>query len=1003
MDTLKENVNHSRLYHFTDAKTALKIIQDDTLLVGGNYVFNKDKGKCICLSRSFNFIKNRINKGSVIFVLNKDLLQTKYKIIPISDTKNMTNKIARFTKDSKAEELIFNNITNLHKYIDKILVTDEVYDIYKKRIPEINITKISDYKINEDVNMDNNINRQKGLQIYYWLEDKGLDVDYSDWGDIFYYTFENRNDYENAIYLLEAYCGRKAVTNTDDNRLEITVDVASAYTKLKDNVNNESVDESINEGKEDAKFTVKLYTDTNKWNSEVVSNLKLGKNKQALLAYKEVMNDVVSLPIQTLYDRNIVKQLQSTVKKIVEIKWNIGKIQYRIVCKREDSNLYLLVPFIKSNTDKDTDKAVATAIKRLKLIGEGVSSAKSLDINLLNNLIDELIKEVDNDDQITENLLESDDVEDDLEDIIRDTIEENKNENSKIRLFEITTEPENPTRKKDEEKMYVVDFDDNKVDFRKLTIYPHEETEDGANKPVVSFMLSGGLNGSGTWVNYLDDLQKLLEVLKEKTGLEPLIYEESTDIADDVWSAKIFMYDHNEEDFPLDEGLFNAEKEKKSYIQKEEDGTYSLHSLTKWDDDNDFFVFNGNYPSLDDLYSSKPWTKGLEIKEEKINEDLFNPTYTLHIGDVITTPKNYHNTKNNFSSDYVLADDTIYEVIQLEDGKYTLQYQDLSYPNASGSSGILSDYDGIEYNSLEELTNAYSKELSRNSYMINRENPYESYEINYSKDLEKLIDFWNDNAVANFKVEWLNEYQIKTIDTYSNDKTPYIWQVNKDNNVLTVIDADTNKLVNRWDSVDAYIDEYHELNGDYDDDLDEQLIDETYTKDELKKLKNKVFNQRKIMYIYRKKKYGAKRLWARTKCVNCGREKKVFLSNLLKDPKKYGSCVCSDTNIDSRMDTITGLYRGTKKLRSNTSGYTGVYWVARYRGEPYNKWRAYIEIDGHRNYLGDFNSKSKAIRARKAAAKKGLKWYNDNKNEFMATSRRKRQKNRKRKMNRKTK
>ena len=170
MDTLKENIDHSRLYHFTDAKTALKIIQDDALLVGGNYVFNTDKGKCICLSRSFNFIKSRINKGSVIFVLNKDLLQTKYKIVPISDTKNMTNKRARFTTDSKAEELVFSNITNLHKYIDKILVTDEVYDIYKKRIPEINITKISDYKINEDVNMDNDIkitSREKGLQILY--------------------------------------------------------------------------------------------------------------------------------------------------------------------------------------------------------------------------------------------------------------------------------------------------------------------------------------------------------------------------------------------------------------------------------------------------------------------------------------------------------------------------------------------------------------------------------------------------------------------------------------------------------------------------------------------------------------------------------------------------------------------------------------------------------------------------------------------------------------------
>lgn len=167
-------------------------------------------------------------------------------------------------------------------------------------------------------------------------------------------------------------------------------------------------------------------------------------------------------------------------------------------------------------------------------------------------------------------------------------------------------------------------------------------------------------------------------------------------------------------------------------------------------------------------------------------------------------------------------------------------------------------------------------------------------------------------------------------------------------------------------------------------------LNETYSQAELDGFKNKVFNQRKIMSIYRKKKYGSKRLMCRTKCVNCGREKKLFLSNLVTNPEKYGSCICSDKNIDTRYDIINSLYKGTKKLKNNTSGYTGVSWVAKYRGEPYNKWRAYIDIDGQRNYLGDFNSKSKAIRARKAAAAKGIKWYAENKNEFMATSRKNR-------------
>ena len=175
-------------------------------------------------------------------------------------------------------------------------------------------------------------------------------------------------------------------------------------------------------------------------------------------------------------------------------------------------------------------------------------------------------------------------------------------------------------------------------------------------------------------------------------------------------------------------------------------------------------------------------------------------------------------------------------------------------------------------------------------------------------------------------------------------------------------------------------------------------LEETYTKDELNSFRNKVFNQRKIMSIYRKKKYGKTRLMCRTKCVNCGREKKLFLSNLVTNPEKYGSCICSDKNIEARYDIINGLYRGTKKLRNNTSGYTGVSWVATYGGEPYNKWRAYIDIDNQRTYLGDFSSKSKAIRARRAAAAKGIKWYQENKDQFMATSRRKRKKQRRAKL-----
>jgi len=55
----------------------------------------------------------------------------------------------------------------------------------------------------------------------------------------------------------------------------------------------------------------------------------------------------------------------------------------------------------------------------------------------------------------------------------------------------------------------------------------------------------------------------------------------------------------------------------------------------------------------------------------------------------------------------------------------------------------------------------------------------------------------------------------------------------------------------------------------------------------------------------------------------------------------------------------------------------------------YDKWRAYIEVDGVRTYLGDFDSKSAAIRARKKAAEKGIKWYKEHRNEFMKNYRKK--------------
>ena len=180
------------------------------------------------------------------------------------------------------------------------------------------------------------------------------------------------------------------------------------------------------------------------------------------------------------------------------------------------------------------------------------------------------------------------------------------------------------------------------------------------------------------------------------------------------------------------------------------------------------------------------------------------------------------------------------------------------------------------------------------------------------------------------------------------------------------------------------------LNQNIEEDLlDEDCLEETYSEEELDDLVGRVFNLQKIQKIYRTKKYGGRRLYASTTCTKCGRSKKVFLSNLINNPEKYGSCICSETNVDSKIDNIQHLYDGSKKLSSNTSGYTGVSFVKSYKGEPYNKWRAYIEVDGVRTYLGDFDNKKEAIQARKDAGEKGIKWYKDNRNKILKSHRKK--------------
>ena len=112
----------------------------------------------------------------------------------------------------------------------------------------------------------------------------------------------------------------------------------------------------------------------------------------------------------------------------------------------------------------------------------------------------------------------------DIEKEIREILSKyNKEKTSKIDLFE--TKP----------GTFVEHYDDaGDIDFSTLEFHDDE-------KPMFTFSITGGLNGSGEWTDYLEDIKKAFEELEEKTKMEVVIQEIINDTADDVWTAKVFL------------------------------------------------------------------------------------------------------------------------------------------------------------------------------------------------------------------------------------------------------------------------------------------------------------------------------------------------------------------------------------------------------------------------------------------------------------------------------
>lgn len=156
---INETLSYNRLYHKTTPMNAVEILRSNTLKAGGTYNNNAVNGKCICFSRDYNFIENMPGKSAVIFVINKNKLASRYKITPITDYKNFFKPAkTRFKENSKAEEICQQDITDILNYVDKILVTDNIYDDFIEDIKDLNIDKEiikqSEFKINEELTED---------------------------------------------------------------------------------------------------------------------------------------------------------------------------------------------------------------------------------------------------------------------------------------------------------------------------------------------------------------------------------------------------------------------------------------------------------------------------------------------------------------------------------------------------------------------------------------------------------------------------------------------------------------------------------------------------------------------------------------------------------------------------------------------------------------------------------------------------------------------------------
>ena len=188
-------------------------------------------------------------------------------------------------------------------------------------------------------------------------------------------------------------------------------------------------------------------------------------------------------------------------------------------------------------------------------------------------------------------------------------------------------------------------------------------------------------------------------------------------------------------------------EEKPEDKDKEEEKDFTETDSEDDTDDLDLAALGDEF-NVDDIVADDTEDADEEdkTKKESLKEDLFSitPEYTFKVGDTFTTPV-------DFEDDAFVAD-TVYEIVDLGNGKYGIEYENLNYPYVSGGKGIV---DIFEEDSLEDLSRQifdYDPHISME--MINRFDPYASYHYGENNEEDEKA---MDSEFDKYKTEGLEE------------------------------------------------------------------------------------------------------------------------------------------------------------------------------------------------------------------------------------------------------